>query len=153
MADNFFFAEGDKKNYSAKKKNYSPTNEVTHPTETPICLWYDVFMTPTTTKKYRNTRIFNRRPRLIFFLPKKTSWILYFQLVNFHFIFVYAQVIAFFFLPLWTFHSFFFWESHHFFLKSFGTWYKFLIVIFFFQKTKKQQMHIQQHFTKKNINI
>ena len=46
MADNFFFAEGDKKNYSAKKKNYSPTNEVTHPTETPLYLWYDVFMPP-----------------------------------------------------------------------------------------------------------
>ena len=38
--------KGDKKNYSAKKKNYSPTNEVTHPTETPLCLWYDVFMPP-----------------------------------------------------------------------------------------------------------
>ena len=46
LADNFFFAEGDKKNYSAKKKNYSPTNEVTHPTETPLYLWYDVFMPP-----------------------------------------------------------------------------------------------------------
>ena len=31
----------------SQKKNYSPTNEVTHPTETPICLWYDVFMPPT----------------------------------------------------------------------------------------------------------
>ena len=39
LADNFFFAEGDKKNYSAKKKkNYTPTNEFTHPTETPLCL-------------------------------------------------------------------------------------------------------------------
>ena len=28
------------------KKNYSPTNEVTHPTETPLYLWYDVFMPP-----------------------------------------------------------------------------------------------------------
>ena len=46
MADKIFFAEGDKKNYSAKKKNYSPTNEVTHPTETPLYLWYDVFMPP-----------------------------------------------------------------------------------------------------------
>ena len=34
----FFSAEGDKKNYSAKKKNYSPTNEVTHPTEKPLYL-------------------------------------------------------------------------------------------------------------------
>ena len=29
-----------------RKKNYSPTNEVTHPTETPLCLWYFVFMPP-----------------------------------------------------------------------------------------------------------
>ena len=28
------------------KKNYSPRNEVTHPTETLLCLWYDVFMPP-----------------------------------------------------------------------------------------------------------
>ena len=46
LGDNFFFAEGDKKNYSTKKKNYSPRNEVTHPTETPLYLWYDVFMPP-----------------------------------------------------------------------------------------------------------
>ena len=42
LADKFFFAEGDQKNrkkkLSAKKKNYSPTNEVTHPTETPLYL-------------------------------------------------------------------------------------------------------------------
>ena len=29
-----------------RKKKYSPTNEVTHPTETPLCLWYFVFMPP-----------------------------------------------------------------------------------------------------------
>ena len=33
----FFFGRGKKK-YTAKKKKYSPTNEVTHPTETPLCL-------------------------------------------------------------------------------------------------------------------
>ena len=38
LADNFFIAEGDNKNYSAKEKNYSPTHEVTHPTETPLYL-------------------------------------------------------------------------------------------------------------------
>ena len=30
--------------FSAKKKKYSPTNEVTHPTETPLCLWYYLFL-------------------------------------------------------------------------------------------------------------
>ena len=48
------------------KKKYSPTNEVTHLTETPICLWYDVFMPPPLSKRKntQGTRIFNRRPRL-----------------------------------------------------------------------------------------
>ena len=41
----FFPAEGEKKLLS-REKNYSPTNEVTHPTETPLYLWYDVFMPP-----------------------------------------------------------------------------------------------------------
>ena len=47
LDDNFVFGDNcDKKNYSVEKKNYSPTNEVTHPTETPLYLWYDVFMPP-----------------------------------------------------------------------------------------------------------
>ena len=37
-------AKVNKKKYSAKKKKYSPTNENTHPTETPICLWYCLFL-------------------------------------------------------------------------------------------------------------
>ena len=37
-----FFCCGQKK-YSAKKKKILTTNEVTHPTETPLYLWYDVF--------------------------------------------------------------------------------------------------------------
>ena len=143
----FFWPKAEKKNTLPKKKiltnkrSYSSNGNTYMP-----MIWR--FYAPPPTKKYRNTRIFNRRPRLIFFLPKKTSWIWYFQLVNFHFIFDYAQVIAF-FLPLWTFHSLFFWENDHFFLKSFGTWYKFLIVIFFFKKQKHKKMHIQQHFTEK----
>ena len=39
-----YSSNGAKKNYHRRKKNYSPINEVTHPTETPLCLWYDVFM-------------------------------------------------------------------------------------------------------------
>ena len=42
----FFGRRPTKKKYSAKQKKYSPTNEVTHPTETPLCLWYFVFMPP-----------------------------------------------------------------------------------------------------------
>ena len=42
----YFFLAKAKKKYSAKKKKYSPTNEVTHPTETPLCLWYFFFMPP-----------------------------------------------------------------------------------------------------------
>ena len=38
VADIFFMAEGQKKILSQHKKKYSPTNEVTHPTKTPICL-------------------------------------------------------------------------------------------------------------------
>ena len=39
LADNFFFAEGDKKKLlSQEKKNYTPTNKFTHPTETPLYL-------------------------------------------------------------------------------------------------------------------
>ena len=33
-----------KKILSQDKKKYSPTNENTHPTETPICLWYCLFL-------------------------------------------------------------------------------------------------------------
>ena len=33
-----------KKILSQDKKKYSPTNENTHPTETPICLWYCRFL-------------------------------------------------------------------------------------------------------------
>ena len=43
LADIFFWPKAKKK-YSAKKKKYSPTNEVTHPTETPLCLWYCRFL-------------------------------------------------------------------------------------------------------------
>ena len=49
LDDIFFFAEGNKKKYSAKKKNYSATNEVTHAKETPLYLWYDVFVPPPAT--------------------------------------------------------------------------------------------------------
>ena len=38
FGDNFFFWLRPKKITQPIKKNYSPTNEVTHPTETPICL-------------------------------------------------------------------------------------------------------------------
>ena len=54
FGDNFFFwliiffsPKATKKITQPIKKNYSPTNEVTHPTETPLYLWYDVFMPPT----------------------------------------------------------------------------------------------------------
>ena len=46
----FFLPKATKKNThpnSPKRKKYSPTNEVTHPTETPLYLRYDGFMPPT----------------------------------------------------------------------------------------------------------
>ena len=36
--------ESQKKNTQPRQKKYSPTNENTHPTETPICLWYCRFL-------------------------------------------------------------------------------------------------------------
>ena len=38
LADIFFLPKATKKITQPIKKNYSPTNEVTHPTETPLCL-------------------------------------------------------------------------------------------------------------------
>ena len=40
----FFSPKATKKITHPRKKKYSPINEVIHPTETPLCLWYDVFM-------------------------------------------------------------------------------------------------------------
>ena len=45
-------------------KKYSRTNEVTHPTETPLYLWYDVFMPP---------------PPLIFGKSRKKILLLYYR--------------------------------------------------------------------------
>ena len=42
----FFSPKATKKITHPRKQNYSPINEVIHPTETPLCLWYDVFMPP-----------------------------------------------------------------------------------------------------------
>ena len=42
--------------YSAKKNKILTKNEFTHPTETPLCLWYDVFVPPRTLVKHRSTR-------------------------------------------------------------------------------------------------
>ena len=50
----FFFCRRQQKKILTLKKKYSPTSEVTHPTETRICLWYIVFMPP---------------PLLFFYLP------------------------------------------------------------------------------------
>ena len=85
-----------KKNTQPTKKKYSPTNEVTHPTETPICLWYKRFMPPTLPPNEKIPKV----PESLtgaFFLPKKTSLLCYFQLVTFHFIFHSFMQIAFFF--------------------------------------------------------
>ena len=54
MADIFFFSpKATKKILSQEKKithprykNVSSVNKVSHPTETPLYLWYDVFMPP-----------------------------------------------------------------------------------------------------------
>ena len=190
------------------KKEYSPTNEVTHPTETPICLWYDVFMPPPLSKRKntQGTRIFNRRPRLKnllhytedfpeqkkiqtkteipiclryndfyatfpptskfpfnilffflgwYFFPKNVPSVL-FSTGHISFYFKFPIDNRIFFLPLWTFRSFWSCENHDFFLKKSETWYKFLIVIFFFlpfwpiMSCKKKNLY--QHLNK-NINF
>ena len=95
----FFFGRRPKKNTQPTKKKYSPTNEVTHPTETPICLWYDVFMPPPPSKFPFNILFFVSLVDNIFF-PKKTSLVGYFQLVTFHFILNSHLIIAFFFTTL-----------------------------------------------------
>ena len=100
-----------------KKKKYSPTNEVTHPTETPIYAYDMTFLCPpppSPTKKYPIIYSFfslvsfffstKKRPyyaifkwSLFIFLQKKTYLLCYFQLVNFHLIFHSPFIIPFFF--------------------------------------------------------
>ena len=87
---------------------------------------------------------------LCWFKKKKTSLLGYFKMVFFkkkrpyYAIFNWSIFIFFFilhrkshfFLPLWTFRTFWNCENHDFFLKKIGTWYKFLIVILFSRKQK-----------------
>ena len=121
LADFFFLAEGHKKKYSAKKKKYSPTNEVTHPTETPLCLWYFVFI-PHTLKIFGGiTKIFNILelflqnshliysflfPWLIIFFSEKNVPSGLFSTGHISFYFKFPPDNRIFFLPLRTFRSF-----------------------------------------------
>ena len=115
--------------FSANKKKYSPTNEVTHPTETPICLWYDVFMPPLQNSHLIYSFLF---PWLIIFFSEKNVPSGLFSTGHISFYFKFPPDNRIFFLPLRTFRSFWRCEKHDFFLKKSETWYKFLIVIFFF---------------------
>ena len=150
----FFLAEGQKKKYSANKKKYSPTDEVTHPTETPICLWYDVFMPP----PLQNSHLIYSFlfPWLIIFFSEKNVPSGLFSTGHISFYFKFPPDNRIFFLPLRTFRSFWRCEKHDFFLKKSETWYFFLIVIFFFftflADYGLQKKNLYQHLNK-NINF
>ena len=141
----FFSPKATKKITQLTKKNYSPTNEVTHPTETPICLWYDVFMPLPSPWKFLKIS-FLKIPHKMRPYQAIFNWSL------FNFFFSTEQESYFFFTTL----DFFFilkFKNHDFVNKKRGRWYKSLIVIFFSKKLIFKICLLGNNLRKKNINI
>ena len=89
---------------------------------------------------------------IFFFCPKKRPYYAIFNWSLFILFFI-PHCKSHFFLPLWTFRSFWNCENHDFFLKTIETWYKFLIVILFFKKEKIKKPIFSNTLRKNNINI
>ena len=144
------------KNLLHYTEDFPEQKKIQTKTEIPICLRYnDFYATSPPTSKFPFNILFFFFLGWYFF-PEKTSLVCYFQLVTFHFILNSHLIIAFFFLPLRTFRSFWRCEKHDFFLKKSETWYFFLIVIFFFftflADYGLQKKNLYQHLNK-NINF
>ena len=104
------------KNLLHYTEDFPEQKKIQTKTEIPICLRYnDFYATSPPTSKFPFNILFFFLGW--YFFPKKTSLLCYFQLVTFHFISHSPLQIAF-FLPLWTFRSFWSCENHDFFKKK-----------------------------------